>query len=77
MGLNEKESYKRELDTYKKQLAKSYISDTKVTDALVEEAYERISHDVNANHILVRVDEEASPQDTLAAYNDILKKAGA
>ncbi|WP_223549190.1 peptidylprolyl isomerase [Aestuariivivens sp. NBU2969] len=73
LGLNEKESYKRELDTYKKQLAKSYISDTKVTDALVEEAYERISHDVNANHILVRVDEEASPQDTLAAYNDILK----
>lgn len=73
LGLDEKDSYKRELDTYKKQLAKSYISDNKVTDALVKEAYERVSNDVNVNHILVRVDEGASPQDTLAAYNHIRK----
>ncbi|WP_242206038.1 peptidylprolyl isomerase [Aestuariivivens insulae] len=73
LGLDEKESYKRELATYKKQLANSFISDAKVTEALVKEAYERVSNDVKANHILVRVDKDASPQDTLAAYNQILK----
>lgn len=73
LGLNEKPTYIRELDSYKKQLAKSYITDSKVTNALVEEAYERISYDVKANHILIRVLENANPEDTLVAYNNILK----
>ncbi|MCF7561660.1 peptidylprolyl isomerase [Sabulilitoribacter multivorans] len=73
LGLNTKPSYLRELSNYKKQLAKNYMTDTKVTDALVEEAYERISYDINASHILVKVDENASPQDTLNAYNGIIK----
>ncbi|WP_242086205.1 peptidylprolyl isomerase [Aestuariivivens sediminis] len=73
LGLDKKESYSRELNTYRNQLAKSYISDSRVTEALVKEAYDRISHDVKANHILVRVDENASPQDTLAAYHEIHK----
>ncbi|OBQ56433.1 peptidylprolyl isomerase [Tamlana sp. s12] len=72
-GFHEKPGYKKELESYKKQLAKNYISDPKVTDALVEEAYERITEDVNANHILVKVAEDASPEDTLAAYNKIVK----
>ena len=73
LGLNEKASYKRELDSYKQQLSKSFITDNKVTDALVQEAYDRLSYEVKANHILIRVDENANPQDTLIAYNDILK----
>ncbi|MDO6758998.1 peptidylprolyl isomerase [Tamlana sp. 2_MG-2023] len=73
LGFHEKPGYQKELESYKKQLAKSYLSDSKVTDALVEEAYERMTYDVNANHILVKVSENASPQDTIAAYNQILK----
>ena len=73
LGLHNKPSYKRELSNYKKQLAKSFITDTKVTDAMVEEAYERISYDVKATHILVKVDENANPEDTLIAYKNILK----
>ncbi len=73
LGLNEDANYLRELNNYKKQLAKSYMTDSKVTDALVEEAYQRVSQEVNANHILVKVDENASPNDTLAAYNEIIK----
>lgn len=73
LGLNEDANYLRELNNYKKQLAKSYMTDSKVTDALVEEAYQRVSQEVNANHILVKVDENASPKDTLAAYNKITK----
>jgi peptidyl-prolyl cis-trans isomerase SurA len=73
LELQKKQSYISELDSYKKQLAKNFMTDTKVTDALVEEAYDRISFEVKANHILVRLDENASPQDTLVAYNNIVK----
>ena len=73
LGLQNKESYIRELDSYKKQLAKSFMTDTKVTDALVEEAYERVSNEVKASHILVRFEENTSPEDTLVAYNTIVK----
>lgn len=71
LGFHEKPSYKRELDTYKKQLAKNYITDAEVTDALVKEAYANISNTIKANHILVRVDEDATPQDTLQAFKKI------
>ncbi len=73
LNLHEKDSYKRELDTYKNQLASSYMTDSNVTDALIEEAYERLSYNVKANHILVKVPENAIPQDTLAAYTKIIK----
>ena len=59
LSLNTKPLYLKELSNYKKQLAKSFIMDTIVTDALVEEAYERISYDVNANHILVKLSEKS------------------
>ncbi|AXP81943.1 Chaperone SurA precursor [Mariniflexile rhizosphaerae] len=72
LELQEKPTYIRELDSYKKQLAKSFITDAKVTDALVEEAYERISNDVKASHILIKIPEDANPNDTLTAYNSIL-----
>ncbi|WNH11826.1 peptidylprolyl isomerase [Thalassobellus suaedae] len=73
LGFDEKPSYIRELSNYRKQLAKSFVTDTKVTEALIEEAYQRISYDIKANHILIKIDENASPADTLLAYNNILK----
>lgn len=73
LKLNDKPSYLRELSSYKKQLAKNYITDSKVTDALVQEAYERMSYEINANHILIKLDQNASPKDTLIAYNKIVK----
>lgn len=73
LELDKKPSYLRELSSYKKQLAKNYITDAKVTDALVEEAYDRTLNEVNANHILVKLNENASPQDSLVAFNKITK----
>jgi len=70
LDFNKKPNYIRELDGYKKQLSKNFLTDTKVTDELVQEAYERISYDVNARHALVRVD--AQVVDTTEAYNKIL-----
>ncbi|QRM87732.1 peptidylprolyl isomerase [Lacinutrix sp. WUR7] len=73
LGFDTMPKYKRELNNYKSQLAKNYLTDNKVTDALVEEAYERVSNEVKASHILIKIDEDASPNDTLAVYNQLLK----
>ena len=73
LGLDKKPNYIRELSNYKKQLAKNYLTDTKVTNALIEEAYERVSNEVNANHILIRLDDTASPKDTLHVYNELME----
>lgn len=70
LGFDKKPSYLREFESYKKQLSKNYLTDSNVTDALVKEAYDRISYDVNARHILVRID--AHEKDTTEAYNKIL-----
>ena len=73
LGLDQDEKYIRELSSYKKQLAKNYLMNNKVTNELVEEAYERMNYEVNASHILIRVDEFASAKDTLVAYNKLLE----
>lgn len=71
LKLNEDTKYQREFLRYKKQLTKNYLSENKVTDALVKEAYERNSYDINASHVLVRLDGNA--KDTIDAYNQVLK----
>jgi len=73
LGLDKKQSYIRELSSYKSQLASNYMTDSKVTDELVEEAYNRMINEVEAQHILIRLDENPSPADTLKAYNQLLK----
>lgn len=73
LGLDKKPTYNRELATYKKQLAQSFILDNQVTEALVEEAYDRILNEVDASHILIKVEPNASVQDTIEAYNAIVK----
>ena len=66
-------AFKKELAGYRKQLAKPYFVDEKVNEDLLKEAYERKLQDVRASHILIMVDQDATPEDTLAAYNKIVK----
>lgn len=70
LKLDEDKKYQREFLSYKKQLTKNYISENKVTDALVKEAYNRSNIDINASHILVLLAETET--DTLKAYNEVL-----
>jgi peptidyl-prolyl cis-trans isomerase SurA len=63
---------KRELEGYKKQLALPYLVDSAKNEALVREAYDRTANEVRASHILIRVEPNASPADTLAAYNRLI-----
>ena len=69
IGLQNSLKYQNELQSYRTQLSKNYTSDSKVTKALTEEAYNRSNKEINASHILILVDENASPADTLIAYN--------
>ncbi|MBF9141359.1 peptidylprolyl isomerase [Hymenobacter properus] len=72
-GLDTTQAFKRELEGYRQQLAQPYLTEKSVTDQLVREAYDRMSQEVNASHILIRVAPDATPQDTLAAYQKITK----
>lgn len=66
-------SYKKELKKYKEQLIAPYLKDSKVTELLVKEAYDRMKNEVSASHILVMVKPKATPKDTLKAYQKILE----
>ncbi|MGV1010828.1 MAG: peptidylprolyl isomerase [Flavobacterium sp.] len=72
LGLQNNAQYQTELKSYRTQLSKNYTTDSKVTKELVDEGYKRLLKEVNASHILILVDENAAPADTLAAYNKIL-----
>ncbi|MGL2966450.1 peptidylprolyl isomerase [Flavobacterium sp. XGLA_31] len=78
LGLQNNVQYQNELKSYRTQLAKNYFNDTKITQELMEEGYNRLQKEIKASHILILVDENASPEDTLKAYKkieDISKKA--
>lgn len=66
-------SFKSELAGYRKQLAQPYLTDKQVDDDLLKEAYDRLQWDIRASHILIKVNKEATPEDTLAAYKKVLK----
>lgn len=73
-------SLKAEYENSRKQLAQPYLSEKKVTDALVAEAHKRMQEEVNVSHILVNCALDAEPKDTLSAYNkasEYMKKAKA
>lgn len=71
IGLDQDPKYIREFTSYKDQLVKNYLSDSKVTEALIKEAYERMGYDVKASHILIRLDENEI--DTLKVYQQLSK----
>lgn len=78
MRLDTVSAFRSELDTYRRQLAASYLVDREVTDRLIREAYEHMKRDVEVSHILISCDRNAPPSDTLAAFkraNALLQKA--
>lgn len=71
-GMDLSQEFNDELNTYKEELKKPFIAEADMLDQLVAEAYERLKWEVKASHILVNVTENASPTDTLDAFNRIL-----
>ncbi len=64
-------SFKKELEGYRAQLAVPYFVDETVNEELLKEAYNHQLKDIRASHILIMLDENAVPADTLKAYSKI------
>ena len=69
LGMDTVEAFKTELDGYLKQLKEPYLIDQDYNQSLMKEAYDRMQYDVKASHILIKVEKDALPKDTLVAYN--------
>lgn len=72
-GFDTVQAFKDELAGYRSELAKVYLTDVNVTDSMVQDVYYRSVNYVSASHILVNVSENATPDDTLRAYNKVLE----
>lgn len=68
MGLDTVKVLQEELAGYRKQLSDSYLIDRAIGDRLIMEAYDHATQDVDISHILISVKLDASPEDSLAAY---------
>ena len=69
LGYDTLPKLKKELDGYKKQLAAPYLVDSAKNEEMVKQAYERTKTELRASHILIRLDQNVTPSDTLKAYN--------
>ena len=59
---------KEELQGYVSQIRKPYLDNEEATDKLIRETYNRMHMEIDASHILINVKTDASPKDTLKAY---------
>ena len=70
-GIDTTSSFVNELSGYRSQLTKPYLTDQKVDEQLLVEAYNRMKEDIDVSHILIRIPQNATPADTLKAWNEI------
>jgi peptidyl-prolyl cis-trans isomerase SurA len=72
-GMDTTQTFLDEFATYRDQLVKPYLSETKEQERLVQEVYDRMKYEIDASHILLIVDLAATPDDTAKAYQKILE----
>lgn len=70
-GLDTTAKFDKELKTYRDELKKPYRAEKNVLDKLTKEAYDHLTQEVKAAHILIQLKADASPEDTLKAYTRI------
>jgi len=68
-GVDTTKNFRDELQGYRHQLTKSYLTDDSVDVAYAREMYNRLKENVEASHILVRCKPDATPEDSLNAYH--------
>jgi peptidyl-prolyl cis-trans isomerase SurA len=67
-GYDSTKSFTTELNGYRSQLAQNYLTDSQAKEKLLQKAYQRSLTEINGWHILVAVAPEASPEDTMKAW---------
>ena len=72
-GIDTLESFITELKGYRQQLAQPYLIDSSVDDALAMEAYQRLTENVEASHILIKLDPNASAEQEKEVYEKLMK----
>ncbi len=72
LGLDTNAKFVQELAGYKAQLEKPYLVDKEVNEKLIQEAYFRTKNEIRASHILIKLNPNPSPSDTVRAYNKIM-----
>jgi peptidyl-prolyl cis-trans isomerase SurA len=72
-GLLADSAIKSEMEGYKIAVATSYMLEREIVEPRIRELYKRKTEEIHASHILIRVDRDASPADTLAAYQKAMK----
>ncbi len=70
-GMDTTAKFTKEYLGYKEALRKPYLPDNKLIDSLTQLTYNRMLEEVKAAHILIKVNADASPEDTLKAYKKI------
>ena len=73
LGKDKEADFIKEFNGYKSQLIKPYLMESKITESLVQETYDRMKEERLASHILLSVKEDALPADTLKVYNRLLE----
>lgn len=65
------QSIDHELSSYRKQLAKNYLTDEEVENKLMREAYDRMKEEVKVQHILILSSATSPSADTVEPYKKI------
>lgn len=65
-------TFVNELAGYRKELAAPYLTDVKYNEQMVRNLYDRMAKEVNASHLLLRVEENASEAKVQEVKNRIL-----
>ena len=72
LNLDTLQSFKKELEGYREELAKPYLTSVTYSDDMVETAYYRMTNEVKASHILLILDTDATPKNTFNVYSKIM-----
>jgi peptidyl-prolyl cis-trans isomerase SurA len=71
LGIDTTKAFRDELTGYRKTLSAPYLTEKDAIDNLTKEAYDRMQWDIRTSHILIKVDADATPQDTMDAHTRI------
>lgn len=71
-GMDTTTTFIKEFESYRDELLKPYLPEQKIIDSLTRLTYTRLTQEVRASHILISVKQDATPADTLIAFEKIM-----
>ncbi|MDZ7897709.1 MAG: peptidylprolyl isomerase [Arcicella sp.] len=70
-GRDTTRAFRDEINGYRKELATPYLLDKILLEKMIQETYERMREEVRVAQIFITVPRNASPADTMMAYDEI------